>query len=68
MNADTDGTLSDWDRYSLVIPDYQVRYILSQCRFPNMNIKCLLPGSLDEDPTNDFQRQFIEQANCMVCK
>ena len=67
MNADTDGTLSEWDRFNLVLPDYQVRYILSQCRFPSMKIQVLLPGD-SHDPVNEFQKEFIEKSSCMVCK
>ena len=67
MNADSDPNFTDQDRYNLVASEHQVNGILSQCRYPNMKVQILLPGD-PNIPVNEFQKDFIQESSCMVCK
>ena len=68
MNAEHDSSLhNDLDRFNLVQSDHQVNSIISQCKFPSLKIQILLPGDPNV-PVNEFQKEFIEESSCMVCK
>ena len=68
MNAEHDFTIdNDTDRFNLIQSDTKVNAILSQCKFPSLKIQILLPGDPNV-PVNEFQKEFIEESSCMVCK
>ena len=68
MNAEHDQSITnDMDRFNLVQSDHQVNGILSQCKFSSLKIQLLLPGDPNV-PVNEFQKDFIEESSCMVCR
>lgn len=57
MNADFNSSMTQWDRYNLIVPDRVVNQILSQCEFPQDQI-CNLkidPDELGAGGNRDFQ-------------
>ena len=66
MNAEV-RNLGELDRYNLIQTDEQVDCVLSQCRFLEMKIQPLLTGD-PNIPMNEFQKEFIDDISCMVCK
>ena len=66
MNADYNQSMTQWDRYNLIVPDRVVYQIMSQCQFPNEQMVDL---KVEPDGMNkDFQEQFLDESSCMICK
>ena len=66
MNAQTDG-LTHLQRFNLVLTDQQVQKALSQCKFLDPKIEPLLTGDPNV-PMNEFQKEFLDDVSCMICK
>ena len=66
MNADFNSTMTQWDRYNLIVPDRVVNQIISQSTFPNHQLVDLKVEP--EGMNKDFQEQFVEESSCIVCK
>ena len=67
MNADYSHSMTQWDRYNLVVPDRVVNQAMSQCVYPANQLTNLAVEP--EDGLNkDFQGQFLDESSCMVCK
>ena len=68
MNADHD--LNDenvQDRFNLVASEHNLRCALASCKFPTNMVQVLMPGD-PSVPINEFQKEFIGESSCMVCK